>query len=123
MTPFEIFRVPLNIYRKSAGSYVNGLWVEGSETTIPITASIQPASGEEMLSLPEGRRNRKTYCLFTSTKIELIRGSGNSTNPDQIQIYGERYEIIKVEPWQNNPAVFSITNHYRIIASALEAIA
>lgn len=119
MTPFEIFRVPLNVYRKNSGSYVNGVWVQVGETTIPITASIQPTTGEEMLSLPEGRRNRKTYSLFTSTKINLIT---TSTNPDQIDIFGERYEIIRVEPWQNNPPVFGIVNHFKFYASALEAI-
>ena len=116
---FEVFRVPLNIYRKSGGSYINGIWFEGTDTVIPITASIQPTTGEEMLSLPEGRRNRKTYALFTSTKIDLIV---NLQNPDQIEIYGERYEIIRVEVWQNNPAVFAVVNHYKFYASALEAI-
>lgn len=118
-SPFEIFRVPLTIYRKSAGSYVNGFWVEGAETAIPITASIQPTSGEEMLSLPEGRRNRKTYSLFTSTPIQVIVGGAN---PDQITIYGERYEVVRVEPWQNNPGVFKVVNHFKFYAQALEAI-
>jgi len=122
MSPFQIFRVPLNLYRKSAGAYINGIWVEGSETLIPITASIQPTSGEEMLSLPEGRRNRKTYSLFTSTQIEVIHGANDSINPDQILIFGERYEVTKVEVWQNNPPVFGIVNHYKFYASALEAI-
>jgi len=122
MTPFEIFRVPLNLYRKNPGSFVNGRWIELGETLIPITASIQPTSGEEMLSVPEGRRNRKTYSLFTSTQIELIHGLNNSVNPDQIEIYGERYEIVQVEVWQNNPPVFGIVNHYKFYASALEAI-
>lgn len=122
MTPFEIFRIPLNIYRKSPGSFVQGRWVEGTETLIPITASIQPTTGEEMLSLPEGRRNRKTYSLFTSSPIEVINGLNNSSNPDQIDIFGERYEVVRVEVWQNNPPVFGIVNHYKFYASALEAI-
>lgn len=116
---FEVFRVPLNIYRQTLGSYVDGEWVPGIETVIPITASIQPTTGEEMLSLPEGRRNRKTYALFTSTPVQLIV---NLQNPDQIDIYGERYEIIRVEIWQNNPANFAVVNHYKFYASAKEAI-
>lgn len=122
MTPFEIFRIPLNLYRKNAGAYVNGQWIEGGETVIPITASVQPTTGEEMLSIPEGRRNRKAYALFTSTKIEVIHGLNNSTNPDQIEIFGERFEVVRVEPWQNNPPVFGIVNHFKFYASALEAI-
>lgn len=123
MTPFEIFRVPLNLYRQNPGAFVKGQWIPGSETLIVITASIQPTTGEEMLSIPEGRRNRKTYSLFTSTPIEVIHGLNNSTNPDQIEIYGERYEIVRVEVWQNNPPVFGIVNHFKFYASAFEAIA
>lgn len=119
MTPFEIFRKPISLFRFTPGAYVNGLWIEGTETLIPITASVQPTTGEEMLSLPEGRRNRKTYSLFTSTDVEVIH---SGSNPDQILIDGERYEIIRVEVWQNNPSVFYNVNHYKFYASALEAI-
>ena len=119
MTPFEIFRKPINLYRQNAGAYVNGIWVAAGETLIPITASVQPTTGEEMLSIPEGRRNRKAYALFTSTEVEVVH---TGANPDQLQIYGERYEIIRVEIWQNNPSVFSNVNHYKFIASALMAI-
>jgi hypothetical protein len=122
-TPFEIFRVPLTIFRQNPGTYVNGEWVkpDPAEIPIPITASIQPTTGEDVLSIPEGRRNSKSYALFTSTEIETIHAS-NTANPDQIEIYGERFEIIKVEIWQNNPAVFWITNHFKMIAIKLEAI-
>ena len=122
MTPFEIFRQPITIYRQAPGAYVNGIWVEGVEQAIPITASVQPTTGEEMLSIPEGRRNRKSYALYTSSLIEVIHGFNNSINPDQVVIYGERYEVVRVEVWQNNPPVFGIVNHYKFIASALEAI-
>ena len=116
---FEIFRMPLTLYRKMPGTYINGIWVEGGEVAIPITASVQPTTGEEMLSIPEGRRNRKTYSLFTNPDIEVIHGGAN---PDQILIYGERYEVVRVEIWQNNPPVFGIVNHYKFYAQALEAI-
>lgn len=118
-SPFEIFRIPINLYRKAPGAYVNGVWVEGGETLIIITASVQPTTGEEMLSLPEGRRNKKTYSLFTSTDVNVISGGAN---PDQVVIFGERYEVIRVEPWQNNPPVFGIVNHFKFYAQALEAI-
>lgn len=118
-SPFEIFRIPVNLYRQSPGAYVNGLWVPASETLIVITASIQPTTGEEMLSLNEGRRNKKTYSLFTSTDVNVIAGGAN---PDQVVIFGERYEVVRVEPWQNNPPVFGIVNHFKFYAQALEAI-
>lgn len=118
MTPFEIFRKPINLYRKVAGAYVSGIWVEGAEVLILITASVQPTTGEEMLSIPEARRNRKSYALYTSTKIEVIH---TGKNPDQVLIDGKRFEVIKVDIWQNNPTVFNVVNHYKFLVSALEA--
>lgn len=120
VSPFEIFRMPITIYRQGVGTYVNGLWVRGAETTIAITASVQPTTGEEMLSLPEARRNRKAYALFTSTPIQLIV---TGKNPDQVLIFGERYEVVRVEPWQNKNPPWGIVNHFKFYASALEAIA
>lgn len=122
MTPFEIFRIPVQLFRMNPGAYVDGRWVQFGENLITITASIQPTTGEDVLSIPEGRRNRKSYALFTSTPIETLHGINDSTNPDQVLIFGERFEVVKVEIWQNNPPVFGIVNHYKIIASALEAI-
>ncbi len=118
-SPFEIFRMPFTIYQQIPGAYVDGIWVNGGENALQITASLQPSSGEEMLSLPEGRRNRKTYTLFTSTKINVLH---NAANCDQIEILGERYEIVNVDIWQNNPAIFGVVNHYKFIAVAIEAI-
>jgi hypothetical protein len=46
------FRVPVQISRPAAGSYVNGVWVAGTDTTFTIRASVQPVSGEDQITLP-----------------------------------------------------------------------
>ena len=117
MTPFEIFRSPLNLYRRSGSTYVNGRWSAGTETLIPITASIQPTSGEDMQMVPEARRNQKTYKLYTSTLIQTV----DTQNPDQIEIFGERYEVIQVWPWKNNLNFFQV-NHYKFIALIIDPL-
>lgn len=117
MTPFEVFRSPLRLYRRTNGTYVNGRWIETTETLIPITASIQPTTGEEMQMVPEARRNAKTYKLFTSFPVRTVE----TLNPDQIEIFGERYELMQVSPWQNN-ANFTIVNHYKFIAMILDPL-
>lgn len=116
-SPFEVFRSPLTVYRWTDGAYVNGRWVEATQTTIPITASIQPTTGEDTQLVPEGRNPQKTYKLYTSTPIKTI----SDTNPDQIEIFGERYEVIQVFPWQNN-ANFAIVNHYKFIAMLIDPL-
>ena len=105
------FRKSITATRKSAGAYVDGVWVEGSETAFTFYGSKQSLSGDDMLSLPEGRRNRETYLIYTST--ELIAGDvDNKINPDIVVFDGVDFEIINVEPWQNG-----IYNHYKAVAS------
>lgn len=210
MTPFEIFRKPLQLRRFNAGFYLNGIWQQGSQivmsgnlltgnvvimslngigippifyagsnaatitlmqnalasqpniqqvlvstdfrtitvipttgnlaivnsvtisgvgaptasianspTVINITASYQPTTGEEMLSIPEDRRNKKVYSFFTSSLVRVI---ASGANPDQVVVNGSLYEVFRVEPWQNRTDVFGIINHYKFYASELEAI-
>jgi hypothetical protein len=92
---------------------VSGDWVKSGETSIAITASIQPATGKDMLNVPEGKRANEIYAVFTSTEIQTIRHSIPTvpgTQPDQMEIFGHRCEAIHVEPWQNN-----VINHYRAL--------
>ena len=105
------FRTSITASRKSAGAYVDGVWVEGSETAFTFYGSIQPLIGKDMLSLPEGRRNRETYLIYTSTQLMSVDVDGQE-NPDIIVINGNDFEIINVESWQNG-----IYNHYKAIAS------
>lgn len=110
---FEIFRMPLTLQRISPGSYIDGLWVEGNLTSQTITSSVQPISGEELQSLPEERRVRKNYKLFTSTQLFTVRNPTN--NPDRIIIYGETYEVYQVFPWLNG-----IITHYEAYVSKVD---
>lgn len=207
MTPFEVFRSPINVYRQTGGKYIKGYWVQGSymqfsndfvtgnqiamtingnalstvnyttsndntllllkaqiETVssvlqaiidddtiyivskkdqittinsviiiggasqpsvilhdqfevISTTASIQPTNGEDMKLVPEGRRDQKTYKLYTSTQMKTV----TDQNPDQVEIRGERYEVMEVWPWQNT-LVLSPTHHYKYIAMKINTL-
>ena len=105
------FRKLITASRKSAGAYVDGVWVEGSETAFTFYGSKQPLSGKDMLSLPEGRRDRETYLIYTSTELKSV-DVNNQVNPDIIVLNGNDFEIIQVESWQNG-----IYNHYKAVAS------
>jgi len=72
MTPFNVFRRPLTVQRKTAGSYdEDGLFSEGLITTITIQASVQPANGAILQALPEGQRNLESYTLYTDTPLNV----------------------------------------------------
>lgn len=107
------FRRPLEITRRAPGQYVDGIWQEGAETTLTIMASVQPATPDDMMMLPEGRRERSAYVLFTATPLRTaVEGRHNA---DTLEIYGEAYEVTQVGVWQNN-----VLPHYRAIATKVE---
>jgi len=105
-----IFRTPFVIRRKVAGTYVNGLWVEGGFTNITILASVQPLNGEQLEMLPEGRRTTQSVKIYTDTKLQTV----TSANPDILLAFGDEFEVITVEPWQSN-----VISHYKCIAQKL----
>lgn len=108
---FAIFRKPLVVTRVAAGGYVGGVWQEGAPVSIDIRASVQPTSPEDMELLPEGRRGRLAYTLFSDTELRTA-DSNTGTNADRVTIDGAVYEVSAVAPWQN-----SILPHYRAVVT------
>ncbi len=110
MSAFNVFRKPLTVKRPAGGSYVNGKWVEsGAPSEITIKASVQPATTEDLQSLPENRRQYGAYRVYSSTQFQSLEEDEN--NPDVVVIGGNDYEIAQVQPWQNG-----IVPHYKAIA-------
>lgn len=89
------------VTRKPAGSYVAGVWTKGqpSQTlTFSIVASIQPASGKELLRLPEGRRTEETRVVYSKTELQP-GGQAQPFSADLLTIGGESWEVQNVMPW------------------------
>jgi len=106
MSEFSCFRREFIFKRLSGGAYVSGKWVKGTPADIIIRASLQPLTGEELNQLPEGRRTDQTYKMYSSIKLRTVK----TDNPDYVTIDGNKFEVIQVEPNQNN-----IINHYKVI--------
>lgn len=104
------FRKTFTITRHDAGSYVEGVWVEGSESDIDIQASAQPLRPDEVQLLPEARRNEQAFKIYTDAPLQIAE-PGDSTNSDKITIDGEVFELISVAPNQSD-----VINHYKAIA-------
>jgi len=104
------FRKPVTMLRPPAGQYVDGRWTEGAPVESSILASVQPASGQDMESLPEARRTMATYRLYTDT--QLYEALENVRNPDIVVLFGEEYEVVKVFPWRNG-----VLEHWKVLAS------
>ena len=109
----------VNVFTVTGGVSQPIITISNSPLIIPATASVQPLKGEEVMLVPEGRRDRESYTMFTSTQILGI----TTQNPDQITVLkgpytGIVFECIEVQPWQNN-SNFTITNHYKYICLRL----
>lgn len=89
----------ITIKRKSAGSYINSRWVEGTEQSFRITGSEQPVSGRELLALPEGERVKTVLKVYTGERLYTAREAESKT-ADIIVINGADYKVVKVWPYK-----------------------
>jgi len=103
-------RMTLTVKRPAAGTWVKGVFVPGTATQMTIRASVQPATKNDIEFLPEGRRNSKSYALFTDTRLNMV----TTSNPDIITIYSEDFELMREEVWQNG-----LINHYKYIVAKI----
>jgi len=97
-----------------AGSFnTQGKYVESGSAAISLTASIQPASEREMLSLPEGRRDRETYRLYTDFELRTA-DEVSKVNADRVTLFGRTFEVLFVGLWRNN-----VIPHYKALVSLI----
>ena len=93
-------RQTLTVQRYSGGSRINGKWVNGSQTPISISASVQPLTAKEMQLLPESRRaSGEAYELYTNDWLRTVEDNhipphlNPDEQPDQITIFGTQFEV------------------------------
>jgi hypothetical protein len=105
-------RMQIPLTRRLKGTYSNGVYAPGAQTSTTIRASVQPTSPDDLLSLPEGRRTTASYKLYTNN---LIQEQTSTHDPDVVTLFGEKYEVVKIFNWQNN-----LISHTKAIAVKLE---
>jgi len=106
------FRKPYTVVRRSGIQHnaATGYFSDGTPADIPITASVQPAPGDVRKNVPEGYDTDSTFVLFTST--ELITATEGGDTQDQITLFGQVYDVIQVDKWQND-----VISHYRCVVA------
>ena len=57
--------------------------------------------------LPEARREREVYKMFTSYPIQTV----GTENPDQVMFFGKVFEVYEVKPWQNTLVLTPVQNY------------
>ena len=108
-------KIPLTLIRSAAGSYVDGEWVEGTETNVPIEVNIQPLKEAELMLLPEADRGKQWWKVYSASEIRMDKQGASGWAADEFVYQGDRYRVMKVENYQ-----MSILDHYRALAARME---
>lgn len=72
----------------------HGRMVAGSTSTFVVLASIQPASGRELQTMPEGLYNEDIRIAYTTAELKV------GPRPDVVTIDGEAWAAFRVQRWQ-----------------------
>ncbi len=110
--------------RYAAGSWVSGEYAPGASTDTTIAASVQPLDGDDLQSLDEGDRARRSRKLYTNTaqlRVALQSGASGSTEnlpADQVVIDTVVYEVRKVMHEGGIPALA----HWKALVVALREV-
>jgi len=87
----------------------DGRFVPGTPTTSSIEATVQPANGRDMQTLPEGERQKRGIKLYTTTLLYLADQDAKRL-ADRIAYEGESFEVRHVE---EQPRIIP---HYKALA-------
>ena len=109
---------PYTVTRRQRAAYARGIAQPTNDFTITIKASVQPATGKDLLRLPEGRRSNETRVLYTTTQLDC----GDVDGPYEaatVPIDGAFWEVQHCESW-NQGGFLNQTRSagYRVIVQA-----
>ena len=110
-------RHKVTYHHKADGTWQDGVWVEGEDTTDTFIASAQPANNMDIIS-PElaGESINNTIKLYSDTPLQTSR-QGTNQNADIVEHMGRLYKVISCAAYQSG-----IIPHYKMIAREVDAI-
>ena len=76
---------PVTIKRRSAGSYVDGGWVEGTTSDILVQMKVQPAKPLELMQFPESERSREWLKVYCDTNLRTQVEGANGFDADEFE--------------------------------------
>jgi len=88
------------VTRTADDTMTHGRATAGSSSTLTIKASVQPAKGDDLLLLAEGRRATETRVVYTTTELGVGIGPNKA---DRLSIDGVDWQVQHVESWRPDP--------------------
>lgn len=84
------------------GAYVKGQWQEGEYTDTPFKGTWQPAQGQTIALLPEGKRSGVVYKAFAPITLAFTAADAvRAVSGDRIIFEGMEYEVTVAAKWNN----------------------
>lgn len=108
-------KTPITLFRTTAGSYVDGVWVEGTESSVPIEANVQPFSDYQYMILPESDRTKQWVWVFSESEIRTLKEGNGGHAADEFIWNGERYKVMKTQRFQ-----MTVQDHWEAKAVRIE---
>ena len=88
----------VTVKRVTPGSYVEGLFVPGSESTFKTVCSVQQPSPKMLENLASGIRKTDVMVFYSKKKIRT-GDERDGTSPDIILYRGNEYRVIQEAVW------------------------
>jgi hypothetical protein len=80
------------VTRYSVGTYLNGTYASGATTTLFVDCCVQPTSGEDKVSLPEGVRERESYKIYSQVELKT-NDEISGIRADRVNLDGKIFEV------------------------------
>jgi len=87
------------VTRADTPTFTGGMVGSRSESNFTIDAHVQPASGQDVRYLLEGKTVTRALWVWTRT---ALRTGGGGEEPDRITIDGDVYEVSHLENWSSD---------------------
>lgn len=84
---------------RSNGSFVDGVWTEGTPTRIVMYGPITVMSPRELSQYPEGDRIKGGMNFFSTKPLYVTRTGQTPGISDKIMWRGEYYKLFNVAPY------------------------
>jgi len=105
----------LTVSRFAEGKWIEGSYQRGEESCFDIDASVQPMTPNEIVQVPEHRRNSESVKIYTCDRL-FQADESKGTASDIVKHDGKHYEIHKVSNWQ----IGTDLPHYKCIGIMLD---
>lgn len=101
----------LTVRRYAPGSYVAGKYVPGATSAPACLASVQPLSGNEIVRIPEGDRQRERKKLYAADLLQISNEAVMQKADEILGLEGRDWQVESVQKW---------TDYWKCIIVAIE---